>query len=412
MVTRVIVPQRGLSDETCIIQEWKKKEGERVEKGEIICLVETNKAVFEIESPASGIILKIIHNEGEEVPVMDTIAIIGEFKEEYKYLLEEKDNKREESLKPEIVSKKVTEDKVSVKGGIQKGKPVRISPRAYRLAHTKNLDISAIEGSGPEGRIIERDVQETIQREMKQAIPATEKKEEITLYQEIPVKGIRKIIADKMLYSLQNSAQLTLHSSFLAKRLLEYRSQAKELKETLSYPNINVNHLIMFGIIKALKEHPGINSYFQDGKIIQFKEIHLGFAVDTMEGLMVPVIHRAEQYSLVELARKIKQLSEQCTDRSILPEDLEGGTFTVTNLGNLGIEYFTPILNFPQIGIIGIGYPQLKPVIKNDTIEFLPHIGLSLTFDHRAIDGAPAARFLKQVITILENFSYKYNEKP
>lgn len=412
MVTKVIVPQRGLSEESCIIQEWKKKEGERVEKGEILCLIETNKAVFELESPASGILLKILHKEGEEVPVMDTIALIGETGEEYNHLLGEKKKEKEESIQVEKVNQGIGQDQLPEKSENESGIQVKISPRAYKLALNKNLDISTIQGSGPQGRIIERDIREVINKREYETKTAAEKRVKAKPYQEIPIKGIRKIIAERMLFSLQNSAQLTLHSSFSAKRLLEYRNTLKESKEKSSYPDININHLIMFGIIKALKDNPALNSHFQEAKIIQFKEIHLGFAVDTAEGLVVPVIHQAEQYSLLQLVKKMQQLIRQCVDRDIQPEDLEGGTFTVTNLGNLGVEYFTPVLNSPQIGIIGIGCPQLKPIMKTNTIEFSPYIGLSLTFDHRAIDGAPAARFLQQVIKVLENFSYQPDEKP
>jgi len=412
MVTRVIVPQKGLSEESCIILEWKKKEGELVAKGEIICVIETNKAVFEIESPASGILLKILHKQGEEVRVMETIAIIGETEEEYKHLLGEKEIKKEKPGGAETDSKTIVQVQPKEEGNTEKGVQIKISPRAYKLALMKNLDIYTIQGSGPQGRIIERDIQEAIQKKGHLAIPTPVEKIKAESYQKIHMKGIRKIIAERMLFSLQNSAQLTLHSSFSAKRILEYRAQLKETKETLSYPDININHLIMFGIIKALKNSPAINSYFQEGTITQFREVHLGFAVDTAEGLKVPVIHQAEQYSLVQFALKVMQLTQQCIDRSVRPEDLEGGTFTVTNLGNLGVEYFTPILNTPQTGIIGIGCPQLRPIKQNKVIEFLPYIGLSLTFDHRVIDGAPAARFLQQVITILENFSYQPDEKP
>jgi len=198
----------------------------------------------------------------------------------------------------------------------------------------------------------------------------------------------------------------------MAQRILESRNRLKDAKDNLFYPEININHLIMFGVIKGLKDNPTINSYFQEGKIIQFKEVHLGFAVDTSEGLMVPVIHQVEKYSLIEFARKVQNLIQQCVDRNIQPEDLEGGTFTITNLGNLGVEYFTPILNSPQTGIMGIGCPQLKPIKKNNTVEFLPYISLSLTFNHQVLDGAPAARFLQQVIAILENFPYRPEDKP
>jgi pyruvate dehydrogenase E2 component (dihydrolipoamide acetyltransferase) len=409
MVTKVIVPQKGLSDETCLIQEWKKKEGDRVEKGEMICEVETNKAVFEIDAPVSGVLLKIIHQEGEEIPVMEPIAIIGEPGEEFQHLLEEKETAETEKSRESIVTRQtVFQDKQKVKQPSEKSIEVKISPRAHRIAQESNLDISHIKGSGPEGRIIERDIQAILDHE--KFTEATGKASDIS--QEIPVKGIRRMIAERMFHSLQSTAQLTLHSSFQAKKLLEYRRQLKESSEKSSYRDININHLIMFGVIKALKKFSEINSHYQDGRIIQFKSIHLGFAVDTEEGLKVPVVHQAEQYSLAQFSRKMQQLTRQCLDRTIKINDLEGGTFTVTNLGSLGIEYFTPILNLPQTGILGIGCQQIRPVIKANSFEFMPFIGLSLTFDHRAIDGAPAARFLQQTIMVLEDFNLKPHQKP
>jgi len=409
MVTKVIVPQKGLSDESCVIQEWKKKEGDRVEKGEIICEVETNKAVFEVEAPASGIILKILHQEGEEVPVLDVIAIIGEPGEEYQHLLEKKETR--ETGKPQeskIIQETATQDEQEDSGSAKKISGIKISPRAQKIAIENNLDISIIKGSGPDGRIIERDIKKALLIET----PPVKREKRSGIYQEIPVKGIRKIIAERMFQSLQSTAQLTLHSSFQAKRLLDYRDRLKDSPEESSYRDININHLIMFGIIKALRKYPEMNSHYQDGRIIQFKEIHLGFAVDTKEGLKVPVVHQAEQYSLEEFAQKVQQLTQQCIDRSIRPDDLEGGTFTVTNMGNLGIELFTPILNVPQTGILGIGCKQIRPVITANSVEFTSFIGLSLTFDHRVMDGAPAGRFLAQVITILENFGYQPHQKP
>jgi pyruvate dehydrogenase E2 component (dihydrolipoamide acetyltransferase) len=409
MVTKVIVPQKGLSDESCVIQEWKKKERDRVRKGEIICEVETNKAAFEIESPDSGVILKILHQEGEEVPVLEVIALIGEPGEKYEHLLEKKETR--ETGKPQeskIIQETVTQDEQEDSGSAEKISEVKISPRAQKIAIENNLDISIIKGSGPEGRIIERDIIKALLIET----PPVKREKGSGIYQEIPVKGIRKIIAERMFQSLQSTAQLTLHSSFQAKTLLDYRSQLKESPEELSHHSININHIIMFGVIKALQDYPDMNSHYQNGIIIQFKDIHLGFAVDTKEGLKVPVIKHAEQYSLEQFTQKVQQLTQQCIDRNIQPDDMEGGTFTVTNLGNLGIESFTPILNSPQTGIMGIGSIQIRPVIKANSIEFAPFIGLSLTFDHRVIDGAPAARFLQQLVTVLENFDYQPHQKP
>ena len=384
MATKVVMPRRGLSVESCLIQGWKKAEGDSVSKGEVICEVETNKAVFEIEAPDSGILLKILYQAGEDVPVLTTIAIIGQPEEKYNEALKE-EKQKEKTAPPE-------------------GKPIKISPRAKKLARQKHLDPLPISGSGPQGRILERDVWQFLSEKQsyKQEHPATEAIR--TPGREIPVNGIRSMIARRMHQSLQESAQLTLHAAFRATHLLEIRTRFKQLPENPDYSHININHLIMFGVIKALQAFPLMNSHYDHDRIVSFSSVHLGFAVDTPEGLKVPVVHDAQRYSLPEFARKVAQLSQKCFNKTILPEQLEGGTFTVTNLGNLGIEYFTPVLNLPQTGILGIGSKQIRPIIKEHSIEFAPYIGLSLTFDHRSVDGAPAARFLQWFIHFLEYF--------
>jgi pyruvate dehydrogenase E2 component (dihydrolipoamide acetyltransferase) len=211
----------------------------------------------------------------------------------------------------------------------------------------------------------------------------------------VPVKGIRKVIAERMLASLQTTAQLTLNASADAKALLAYRQRLKNSAENLELRDITLNDLILFVVSRTLPRHPDLNVLFTNEAISKYKSVHLAFAVDTPRGLIVPVIRQAQTLSLKQMALEARRLAAACLDGTIRPDELTGGTFTVTNLGSLGIESFTPVLNPPQVGILGVGGINLKPVELNGQVEFMPHLGLSLTINHQVVDGAPGARFLQ-----------------
>jgi pyruvate dehydrogenase E2 component (dihydrolipoamide acetyltransferase) len=222
--------------------------------------------------------------------------------------------------------------------------------------------------------------------------------------EEIPVKGVRKIIASRMLESLLTTAQVTISTSSDASKLLAYRKRLKESPEELALSGITINDFVLYAVVKTLPRFGFLNAHFLGETIEEFERIHLGIAIDTPRGLMVPPVRNADLLSLKELSREAKRLATACQEGKILPDELTGGTFTVTNLGVLGIESFTPVLNPPEVGILGVCTIQPKPVMSGDDVAFVPHIGLSLTFDHRAVDGAPAARFLKELSTALANF--------
>ena len=212
----------------------------------------------------------------------------------------------------------------------------------------------------------------------------------------IPVKGIRKVIADRMMQSLQSAAQLTLQASVKAASLQAFRKKAKANAEVLGLPNITIGDMINFAVVKTLGRFPELNAHFLGKTIEQHSQVHLGVAVDTDRGLLVPVLRNASSMSLTQLSTAFKPLAKSAQDGSIEGDDLSGSTFTVTNLGNLGIDHFTPVLNVPEVAILGVGGLQVKPVRgANGEVEFVDTIALSLTIDHQALDGAPAARFLQ-----------------
>ncbi|MEL7234116.1 MAG: dihydrolipoamide acetyltransferase family protein, partial [Chloroflexota bacterium] len=222
-------------------------------------------------------------------------------------------------------------------------------------------------------------------------------------YKAIPLRGIRKTIARRMLESLTTTAQLTMSASADARGVLGLRRWLKQSPASLGLQAVTINDIVMYGVVQTLMDFPEMNSIFADDTIYQYRDVHPGFAVDTPQGLIVPVIRDANHMNLMELATEAHRLAQACTVGKIMPDELSGGTFTVSNLGSLGIEVFTPVLNPPQVGILGIGAITPKPVPTEDGYDFVPHMTLSLTINHQVVDGAPAARFLKQVCENIAN---------
>ncbi|MBE3091841.1 MAG: 2-oxo acid dehydrogenase subunit E2 [Candidatus Atribacteria bacterium] len=404
MAISVLMPKQGQSVESCLIIKWNKKVGDKVKAEEPICEVETDKAVFEVEAPEAGTILRIFYKEGDDVPVLETIAIIGQPGEKIDHLIPKKTvsvSKEEyvENQKAITSDKSLKKTKSSFGDGL-----IPISPVARRFAEKKGIDFSKLAGSGPGGRIIKKDIEKALS-EGEPLIPSTVSKNIFGPLKEIPVEGVRKIISERMFMSLQSTAQLTLNTSAEASNLLACRKSLKSSPETKGLNKINMNDFLLYIVANLLPKFENMNAHFLKDKILEFEQVHLGFAVDSPRGLMVPVIHNAHLLSLKEISEEVRRLSTACQEETILPDELKGGTFTVTNLGTMGIESFTPILNVPQVAILGICSISLKPIMKDNEIKFIPHIGLSLTFDHRAVDGAPAAKFLQELNRLIANFN-------
>ena len=249
----------------------------------------------------------------------------------------------------------------------------RISPRARRFARENHVDATGVNGSGPGGRVLEQDLRKIYDSATR-------------------MSTMRERIARRMRESLATTAQYTMHASADARGLLAARAR---VKRSTSLPDININELVTFCTVEALLEIPDLNAEFGDGRIRKHADIHVGFACDTPRGLLVPVVRDAHTLAVDELAIRMKDLAARAVEGKLSPDDLSGATFTISNLGGLGVNAFTPILNPPQVAILGVGAIQLKPVRNGGQIEFIDTIGLSLTCDHQVIDGAPGARFLK-----------------
>ena len=407
MAIPVIMPKQGQSVETCIITRWFKSKGDRVASGDLLFSYETDKAAFEMESPGNGILLETFFDDGAEVPVLTNVAVIGQPGEEIKsfYPVNAPAAESGSAAKPvRDAGNKVVEMPVA---GSPSGSRIRISPRAKALAAEKGIDYKNLQGSGPNGRIILSDIEKAASGEFQAVSPDLSDGREFT---DQPLSNVRKLVAKAMYASLQNSAQLTHHMSADVRRLLEARRKIKEeLASGKEKQDITLNDMICWCVIRALMKFPEANSHFLGESIRTFNKVHLGIAVDTARGLMVPAVRNAGDMDLVQLSGELKIAAESCRKGSISPELIKStaATFTVSNLGNYGVEMFTPVINLPQAAILGVCSIINRPAdLGNNTFGFVPYIGLSLTYDHRAIDGGPATLFLMEIKEQIEKFEY------
>lgn len=442
MAIPVIMPKQGQSVESCIISEIRKKKGDKVTKGEILFIYETDKATFEEEAPANGILLDFFFSEGDEVPVFTNVCVIGSEGESAEEFRPGSDSVKQDSVnetaKPESV---MTEAETGISSGspssdIPAGINSPASPRARMIADKSGDSLSGLKGTGPGGRIIERDVRSAggrvkhtpLARKLIRENPSLHANSGTGLAGSVrgldlildqqpgaeefrikPLTNMRKLIAKAMYGSLQNSAQLTHHLGADARRITELRRKVKKAMESGSSSDITLNDMICFGTIKALKEYPQVNAHFMGDSMKYFSGVHLAVAVDTDRGLMVPVVRNADALSITELSANIKELVSACRKGSIDPDLLsaEAASFTVSNLGSYGVEIFTPVINLPQVAILGVNTIVLRPKdLGEGVIGFVPYLGLSLTYDHRAIDGGEATRFLKRIATEIENLEF------
>ncbi|MBP3368574.1 MAG: 2-oxo acid dehydrogenase subunit E2 [Clostridia bacterium] len=426
MANIVIMPRQGQSVESCIITTWQKKKGDRVEIGDILFSYETDKSAFDEPSQFAGTVLEVLFPEGDVVPCLETVCIIGEPGEDISALMP---SAGAEAAPAETTpAEEVKEEKAAAVATVSEsdGERVFISPRARLLALKTGVDMTKVVSTGPHGRIIERDINkaldegfvatteavedflagrltvvEEVAEEVAAPVAAAPVVDDLRAYDEEPMSNIRKVIAKSMHASLSEMAQLTLNSSFDATSLLEYRNKLKAGAEALGLGKITINDMILYAVARVLPNYPEINANLVDNKFRKFKHANVGMAVDTDRGLLVPVIFGAEKLTLAEIAAKTKEAAGKAREGKLTPDEMSGGSFTVSNLGSMGIESFTPVINPPQTAILGVCCTQNK--LKADG-KVYPAMGLSLTFDHRAVDGAPAAKFLKELCTALENF--------
>ncbi len=401
------MPKAGITVESCIIGNWEKKVGDEVKIGDILFTYETDKASFECESTAEGTLLEIFFNDGDEVPCLVNVCAIGNSGEDCSALRPDGAAEAEEAPTAAEPEAKVEAPVVVAESTAVEGEKSAISPRAKKLADRAGVDASMATPTGPNGRIIERDVRAIMDNApasapAKAAAPVKVAEEE---YKDVKFSGIRKAISKTMHTSLSTMAQLTHNTSFDASAILAYRKQLKAMGG--EYAGITLGDIVLYAVSRTLLNHPDLNAHMLDDNTIRlFSHVNLGVAVDTPRGLMVPTIFHADEMSLLEISKAVKELAAECREGNISPDKLSGGSFTVSNLGNLGVESFTPVINPPQTGLLGVCTTTDRVRKSLDGgIEIYPAMGLSLTYDHRAVDGSPAARFQKELGENLENFT-------
>jgi len=369
------MPRLSLTMKEGTVIQWFKKEGDLIKKGEPLVEVLSEKATYEVEAPASGVLRKILALEGTDVTVAGTLGIITAPDEELPEIEAVAATPRIEAEEAVAVPERKTVEMIKER--------VIASPAAKRLAKEHDINLTQVRGTGPEGRIVEEDVRSLIE-EVK-AIPRVR--------EVIPLAGIKKTAAERVSLSAQTAPQSTVTMEV-------GMSNAVKLRERI---HVSYTDMLVKAVAKALTEHPIINSTLEDEKIKIFADINVGVAVATERGLIVPVIYNADRKTVEEIASLLKELVEKAKQGKLTKEELTGGTFTITNLGMYGVDVFTPIVNPPETAILGVGRVVERPVVVDEQIVIRPVMQLSLTFDHRVVDGAPAAQFLQKIKKFLEN---------
>ncbi|MFP3984870.1 MAG: dihydrolipoamide acetyltransferase family protein [Candidatus Bathyarchaeia archaeon] len=370
MATKILMPRLSLTMKTGSVIQWHKKEGEKVEKGEPVVEVLSEKVTYDVEAPASGILRKISAEEGVDLPVGTVLAFIAAPNEELP----------EREVEAEFPAAKLPEETVTktAEKPTLRTERVSASPAAKRLAKEHNIDLAQVPGTGPEGRIAEGDVKHFIE-ETKGLTPRVR--------EEIPLTGIRKTTAERVAHSFQ-----TAPHSFIVMDVNMANALVQREKTKSSY-----TAMLLYAAAKALREHPPVNSTMIDGKIRVYEDINIGVAVSTEKGLVVPVLAKADMKQLEEISFELEELVKKAREGSLSKEQLTGGTFTVTNLGMYNVDMFLPIINPPEAAILAAGRIVDKPVVEEGKISVKPIMTLILAYDHRIIDGAPAAAFLREI---------------
>jgi pyruvate dehydrogenase E2 component (dihydrolipoyllysine-residue acetyltransferase) len=424
MATEIVLPQwsMGMADGTIV--RWLKQEGDTVMEGEPLVEVEAAKVTSEVESEVSGVLTRILVAEGETVPIRTALCVIGtteEAKTRASIGMHPADSLPGIQVTP--VARRLAKDHnidlSRVKGSGPGGRivvedvqrlideaarlaslpdapvEVQVIPAARRLAKDLGIDLSQVKGSGPGGRITVEDVQRVITTSTHPTPPI--QATSFTSEQIIPLTGMRGTVARRMQQSLHTSAQVTLVTEVDVSALVQLR---EELKPELG---LTYTDLIVKAVVLALKEHPRVNAWIEGESLHLIQDIHIGVAVALDEGLIVPVVRNADRKSLREIIQETARLSQSAREGTLTREEVMGSTFSVSNLGMYGIDAFTPIVNPPEIAILGIGRINEKLLHVSWGVEWHHVITLSLTFDHRAIDGAPAAAFLQTIAKHLEH---------
>lgn len=405
MAVEIIMPKMGMGMEEGTVVEWLKQKGDSVKKGESVVSISSDKIEKELEAPEEGVLIDIEAEVDDVVPIGKPLGYIGTPGESVG-----------ESTDPAPSVAPIKEELSASPVAQQADEPVigeeprlRVSPAARRLAKIMNVDLSTVTGSGPMGRITKVDIAEAAQAQpavQTETVPQPESAPVAPVQspdgKAKKVTGMRKVISERMFSSLQQTAQLTLQATADVTELLAFQKKAREAYQINDEVRLTITDFIAKAAINALLSHKEMNSHYQGDTITTFDAVHLGVAVALEEGLVVPVVQDADKKSLSAISREIRKASKSARGSELNQLQLSGSTFTITSLGTYGIGFFTPVLNPPEVGILGVGTISEQPVYFGDELKKRSMLPLSLTFDHRAVDGAPAAAFLAEVKANLE----------
>jgi len=406
MAVQIVVPKLGMSMSDVNIVEWKAKEGEKVEKSSIVLVIETEKTEWNVEGGASGFLHILVH-EGAKAKIGQVVGLIAETEEELRKVQEEISHGPLTEAKeyPPAEASRVMSGTESIEA--EEKDRIRISPVARKMAEEHMIDVTRVKGTGPDGRIVKEDIEKFIEGQKEVAAPP-EKVSPISYHgrkvkETISLKGMRGVIAERMQSSLLNSAQLTMMGEFDATELVKLREAFLNQEKVIGV-KITYTEILVYAIASALRDHPDINISLIENEIKVWEDINIGVAVALgKEGLIVPVVKQADKKSLVQISQEVKSLVNKVKEKKILPDEVTGGTFTLTSLGAIGVSTFqTPVINQPESAILGIGPIMEKPVANKGQIGIASMMSYSLTFDHRVINGFGAEQFLSRLKELVE----------
>lgn len=391
MATEVNMPKLGLSMKEGTVGKWLVNEGDTIKKGDALLEVMTDKIANKIDAPAEGVLLKIVANKKTKLPVGGLLGVIGNAGEDITELLQRAAGSTAKTA-PAVKAAGGQPARTAVVAA--PGTKVKISPAARALAEANGIDYTVVAGTGPEGRIVREDIEQAIAN-------MSTVTDDRAVIEVIPYEGMRQAIGENMANSWAVAPKVTHHVGIDLAALQALRATINaDVKDT---EKISVTDILVKAVAKALQAHPRINSTLSGDEIRVLQDINIGVAIAIPDGLVVPVVKNAGQKSLAEVSKEVKDFAKRARKNKLDPEEMTGGTFTITNLGGYGsVDYFTPIINQPESAILGVGRTVRQPVVQGEQIVIKPIMGLSLAFDHRVIDGAPAAEFLATLIKLIE----------
>jgi pyruvate dehydrogenase E2 component (dihydrolipoamide acetyltransferase) len=389
-----------------VIAKWHKKVGDPIRPGDLLAEIETDKATMEFEAPVGGVLLYIGASENQPIPVGVPIAIIGKPDEDISALLPKGDSSsasaRQRDAEPALAASSAVPSPMPAPTPVEAASPsetrLKASPLARKMAKEAGIDLRQLQGTGEGGRIVRRDVEAYLSRTAEIKAPSLPTPPSTAPYQEVPLSQMRKTIARRLTASMQEAPHFYLTRSISMEAAATWREKLNALSPT----KISFNDLIIKAVAMALRKHPYLNAAWMGDHIRLYQEIHIGFAVAVDEGLIVPVIRHADRKGLSEIATETATLAQKARERKLSPEEYTGSTFSISNLGMFGIEEFTAVINPPEAAILAVGAIQPTPVVKGDKIEIERRMRVTLSCDHRVVDGATGAAFLATLTELLE----------